>query len=459
MCIRDRNGSGPSQILQWDLESDDITNFEVVHTSSTISAGALQLGIDRRIYRAQLEFSTNTGASRYLGIINNPEANWQDVTYNQQGVLLDVDGSNQNISQIGLPPFIQSLFNSEIDIIQNGISTTELALCVGDSYTLQAEDIPGADYIWSFDGNELTETSPQLLVDTPGFYEVYIEPNNGDCPIEGSAVVGVFDIPVANPMTDIIVCDDISNDGIEMFLFDNKDEEALLDQTSGQYNVGYYESMDDASNRENEISFPYLNIENPQTIYVRVDNSENTNCFDITTFEIEVLTRPQVFNLDTIEFCDNQGDVTDGIALLELENLIPSILGTQDEAETNITFHTSQENADQNLSALPLNYTNTSPINETIFVRIENATNTDCYSTGSFDVIVNPIPVANDISILQCDEDGFPEGFSTFNFNNHLEEITDNTSNNAIEFYLSFLDVQMEENAINCDAFDNFINT
>ena len=56
--------------------------------------------------------------------------------YDETAVLLDVNGTFQNRGRIGLPPFIQSLFNSQIDIIQNGISTTELKLCTGDSYTL-----------------------------------------------------------------------------------------------------------------------------------------------------------------------------------------------------------------------------------------------------------------------------------------------------------------------------------
>ncbi len=168
-------GGGASQVLQWDLESVDIPNsIQVIHSSNTISAGALQLGIDRRIYRAQVSFQNFNNSGRYLGVINNPEADGMATNYNEQGVLVDINGFSQNLSRIGLPPFIQSLFNSETDIIRNGISTTELKLCTNDSYTLQAEDITGADYVWSFEGNPISETSAQLFVDTPGFYEVYL---------------------------------------------------------------------------------------------------------------------------------------------------------------------------------------------------------------------------------------------------------------------------------------------
>ncbi|WP_296312489.1 T9SS type B sorting domain-containing protein [Winogradskyella sp. UBA3174] len=453
------NGGGPSQVLQWDLESPNIQNSQqIIHTSISISAGALQLGIDRRIYRAQLSFSGNLNVARYLGVINNPEADGLATNYDEQGVLLDLGGFTQNRSRLGLPPFIQSLFNSQTDIIRNGISTTDLRLCIGDNYTLLADDIVGADYAWSFNGAPLTETTSQLFVDTPGFYEVFIEPNNGDCPIEGAAVVGVFDIPVANPLTNIIACDTSGNDGIFTFDFTDKNSEALLTQDADLYNVRYFETLTDANTFENEISFPYTNTSNPQTIFVRVDNVDNTNCFDVNSFQLEVFNTPQIVQLNTIEFCDNEGDVMDGVATVELGDLIPTIRGAQDEVATAISFHPSQADADNNTANLPLTHTNTTPFNEPIFVRIENTTNTTCYSTGSFNIIINAIPLANDISIIQCDEDGIPEGFTTFNITNFTDDITGGIPNMTVQFYASLINAETETNPINSDAFDNFLN-
>ncbi|MFC0605365.1 T9SS type B sorting domain-containing protein [Winogradskyella pulchriflava] len=452
-------GNGSSQVVQWDLESIDIpASLQVVHSSGNISAGALQLGLDRRIYRAQLSLTTVDGSNRFIGVIDNPEADGAMVNYNEQGVLLDINGTNQNLSQIGLPPFIQSLFNSEIDIIRNDISATELRLCTGDSYTLRADDIAGADYFWTFDGNPVTEDTFELFVDTPGLYEVYIEPNNGDCPIIGSAVVGVYEIPVANPLTDVEVCDNLANDGFYQFDFTDKNPEALLNQDPLLHNVRYFESLDDANNLENEITFPYTNVSNPQTIYVRVDNVENTNCYDINSFELEVFNTPQIVQLNNIEFCDNEGDEMDGIATIELGDLIPTIRGTQSETETNITFHPTQADADDNTSPLPLTYTNNTAFNETIFVRIENTTNTSCYSTASFELTINDAPIANDIFIVQCDEDGIPEGFTTFNISQFIPDITYNASDRTITFYVSQTDAENEENEIDGDAFENYFN-
>jgi len=453
-------GNGSSQVLQWDLESADIPNsLRVIHTSNTISAGALQLGIDRRIYRAQFSFSiSGANVSRYIGVINNPEADGLETNYDEQGVFLDINGFYQNTGRIGLPPFIQSLFNSQTDIIRNGESTTELRLCTNDSYTLQAEEIPGADYLWSFDGTPLAEISAQLIIDTAGFYEVFIEPNNGDCPIEGTAVVGIFEIPVAHPLSDIIACDNFNNEGFFAFDFTDKNPEALLTQSPTQYKVRYFETPDDANAGENELTFPYTNISNPQTIFTRVDNIENSNCFDLNSFELEVFNTPQIVQLNTIEFCDNFGDIMDGFATIELGDLIPSILGSQDETLTRISFHPTQEDADDNMNSLPLTYANTSAFNETIFVRNENTTNTICYSTGSFEVIINDAPIANNVSILQCDEDGIPEGFTIFNMNQVISDITEGVTESDVEFYTSQFNAENQVDAINADAFENYFN-
>jgi len=453
------SGNGASQVLQWDLQSADIPNsIQVIHQSNSISAGALQLGIDRRIYRAQFAFGGGSNALRYLGVINNPEADGLATDYDEQGVLLDINGFNQNTSRIGLPPFIQSLFNSQTDIIRNGLSTTELRLCTGDDYTLQADDIVGADYVWSLDGVPLAETSSALFIDTPGFYEVYIEPNNGECPIEGSAVVGIYEIPVAHPPTNLSVCDNIDNDGFFEFDFSNKDSEALLAQDPLDYNVRYFQNSDDANNLENEIIFPYTNIENPQTIFVRVDARENTNCFDVNSFQIEVFDTPEIVQLNTVEFCDNEGDPMDGIATTELGDLIPIIRGTQNASLTTVTFHPTQIDAEDNTASLPLSYTNTTAFSETIFVRIENASNTSCYSIDSFQLVINDAPIANDVSIIQCDEDGIPEGFTVFNIYLFAEDITGNTPNRTVELYVSLTDAENQEDEINGAAFENFFN-
>src|SRR5690606_29291554 len=149
-----------------------------------------------------------------------------------------------------LPPFIQSLFNSQIDIIQNGISTTELKLCAGDSYTLTAVDVPGATYNWTKDGLPLAETTFQLFVDEPGFYEVFIDPHNSECPVVGEAIVSIFDIPVAIQTNYITVFDATT---ISTFNFTNQNTTVIATLNPLEFEVFYFTSLDDALNNINHV--------------------------------------------------------------------------------------------------------------------------------------------------------------------------------------------------------------
>ena len=348
------NGNGASSILQWDLEAADIpASQQTVHTSSTFNAGALQLGIDKRIYRAQVSFSNLNTSGRFLGVINNPEADGMAADYDETGVLLDVNNDFNNLSRIGLAPFIQSLFNSQIDIIQNGISTTELKLCTGDSYTLLAEDIPGADYSWTKDGLPLAETTFQLFVDSPGFYEVFIEQNNGECPIEGEAVVGIFDIPTATQPDTIVVCNEFPSAAFDLTV---QDSQILDTQNPDDYSVRYFRTQDDADLNENEIVGSFNNTTNPQTIYARVENNENPNCFATTTFDLIVFITPVIASLEDLTICDTDFNANsmDGFVTIELSDLNADILIDQDATVNTISYHPSQQDADDNTNALSL---------------------------------------------------------------------------------------------------------
>nr|WP_321225552.1 T9SS type B sorting domain-containing protein [uncultured Psychroserpens sp.] len=451
-------GSGASSILQWDLESADIPgSMAIIHQSATLSAGALQLGLDKRIYRAQMNFSSANTSGNFIGIINNPELTGPAANYDETGILLDVNGGFQNLSRIGLPPFIQSLFNSQIDIIQNGISTTELKLCVGDSYTLIAENVAGATYAWTKDDVVLAETTFELDINGPGFYEVFIEPNNGECPIEGEAVVGVFDIPTATQPQNMVNCDltDIS-----VFDLTTQDTEILDTQDPLQYTVHYYASQEDADDNMNEITGDFTSEENPQTIYARVDNNDNPNCYATTSFSLTVFITPVINTLDDITVCDTDftANSMDGITTIDLDIQNAGILGTQDSSLYTITYHPTQQDADDNTNAFPNTYTNTTTYTEEIFVRLENNTNTDCFSTSSFLLNVNDAPEAIDTTLIQCDEDGIPEGFTNFDLNQVFDDITGGAANRTIQFYVSLTDLENDEDELNADAFENYFD-
>ena len=442
-----------STLTQFNLTAPNIQASEFTVEQRQLYRGSLQLGPNGKIYRA---LSSNYfNGLPFLGVINNPNALGAACNYQHNAINL-----SPNLSTQGLPPFIQSFFNDQIDIIQNGTSTTALKLCTGDTYILSYEDIPDAIYTWSKDGAPLSESDFDLEVTEGGTYELLIEFNNGSCDtFEGVAYVSYHEIPIANQPNDIIVCDDDNNDQWA-FNFTTQDIDVIGLQDSNVFSVHYFKSQADASNNVNEIIGTYNNITNPQEIFVRIYNTENPNCYDLTSFFIEIFDTPVANAIGNWEVCDDDddGDDMNGQRNVDLSTLNSSVLGSQNASLNSISYHSSQADADSNSNTLPNIYYNITPNNEEIFVRIENNLNTRCYSTMSFNYVVNQIPEAFNSTLFQCDEDGNPDGFTLFNLTEAIDELTGGNNNRTTKFYLSLFDAENDYNEINGNSFSNTIN-
>ncbi len=100
--------------------------------------------------------------------------------------------------------------------------------------------------------------------------------------------------------------------------------------------------------------------------------------------------QPIVVTPNDLTACDDASN--DETEVFDLESQIPTILDGQDPADFTITFHTSlfDAEADQNAIDTSDAYTNVSNP-ETIYVRVEKANDPLCFSTVSFDLIVNEV--------------------------------------------------------------------
>ena len=439
-----------STLSQFDLNASNVSASRLTIDQRPLFRGGLQLGPDGKIYRA-LSATYDIGLPS-LGIITNPNAVGDACNYVHEGISLAPNNSSQ-----GLPPFIQSIFNTQTDIIRNNISTVNLPLCEGESYTLMTDDFPGATYTWTLDGTTLPETDFDLVINQSGHYQVYVDLNDGDCDIEGQAFVSYHEFPIAHQPSDIVQCDLTATSS---FNLSSQNEDVLAGQNPLEYNVHYFQSEQDAINGVNEIIGTFINTSNPQEIFARVQNSNNSNCFDITSFFIEVNISPIITSLEDVVICDTDydGNSMDGFSTLDLSSFTPDILGTQNGNFISVSYYNSQDDADSGANPLPNNYTNITPYNEEIFVRIQNNANSECYNTDSFIFTVNDSPIALDTTIVQCDEDGIPEGYTLFNINLFQEDITGGAANREVTYYFTPSDAVNGSNEIDGDAFENFFN-
>jgi gliding motility-associated-like protein len=442
-----------SVLTQFNLAIADIQASEFELDGRQLYRGGLQLGPNGKIYRALS--ATYTQGLPFLGVINNPNNIGAAANYQHDAISL-----SPNLSSQGFPPFIQSIFNTEIDIIRNGLSVTNLLLCDGDTYMLIADDIVGATYSWTLDGNPLAEIGTNLVVTQAGVYQVFIDPNNGDCAIEGEATVSYFTPPIANQPANINVCDD-DNDSFFMFDFTvDVDVQVLGAQDPSTFSVHYFESQIDADSNINEIVMPYQNLTNSQEMFARINNDGFIDCFDTTSFFIEIFDTPTITPFTDYQFCDDtsDGDNMNGQTTVDLLEIDALVLGNQDPLLYNITYHSSQFDANSGAAALPFTYYNTIPNLEVIFVRIENITNTDCYDTMVFDLIVNVAPETFNTTLFQCDEDGNVDGFTTFNLTEANGILTGGIVDRSTKFFLSLAAAQATVNEIDGNAYGNITN-
>ncbi|WP_460218467.1 T9SS type B sorting domain-containing protein [Psychroserpens sp. MEBiC05023] len=252
-------------------------------------------------------------------------------------------------------------------------------------------------------------------------------------------------------------CDNFApfNDDIGLFNLEANSDTLIGSQTSTV--VTYHSSPEDAATGGNALTSPYVNISNPQTIYARMENTVS-RCFITTPFVLEItgldIIEPSDFiNCDS----DDDGDITNGLSTFDLEEKIPEILNGLNPDNITYSFHLNENDAIANSNPISSTYQNTTSGSQQIFVRVEDITN-DCFGIVPINLEVIPIPEANNTTIVQCDEDGIPEGFTTFDLNQVFDDITGGATNRTINFYVSLSDLENDENEINADAFDNYFN-
>ncbi|MCA0133676.1 T9SS type B sorting domain-containing protein [Winogradskyella alexanderae] len=208
--------------------------------------------------------------------------------------------------------------------------------------------------------------------------------------------VRVFNNPQNVEIQDFIECQ-IDLNEVSGFVFQEKDDSIINGQEDMQ--VSYYENETDAINSINPIdkTLPYQNTSNPQTIFVRVENENQNSCVAISPMQIEIRQAP-VYNSPTnIPVCGTNGS---GPYQIDLNEKVDEIsLGSP--LELNISFHTTELNANLGTNPVNLNYTSTSNP-EKLYARIVNNAS-GCYSIETFNINILDLPNVNfNQSLTKC---------------------------------------------------------
>ena len=416
------------ELFQYNLQALDIPASETLIGYEFGIGFALQLGIDGKIYGA-------TGSRDFLYSIENPNALGTACNFVYRSV--DLGG---RVARGGLPPFIQSFFNVELDIRN---------LCLGDVTEFYANPSePIVSVLWDFgDGTTATVENPTHTYAAPGDYTVTLRVTSASGTQEDSMEITIAEIPVAYAPAPQEVCHNTENYPLDLT---TQDAAILNGQDPLQFTVQYFATQKDADDLTHVLDTDQVLGYGSTTFYARVSNILRPLCYDTSSFSILVKRQPVPAAIPDLTICDDDGD---GFHTFDLDAMRTDLLANETPVFSAVTFHPNQADADGNTNPLPGSFTNTLPV-ETIYFRMENPTHTECYETGAIRLEVIDQVIANSPTDMEyCDDDN--DGEAVFDLTQTKAEIigTQNASTLSITYHATQADADTGTNALNETAY------
>lgn len=337
------------------LDADNRTNLLNTNHSVSVMSEILFYRIENTAYPECFETGNFT-----VGVIDQVVANQPDD--------LDIcDTDNDGTAEFDL---------SDAD---NQVLGTQSASSVNLSYHESQADA---------DGN--TNPLPNLYVSN--FYQktIYVRVSNAQdtsCYDTNSFQLNIYDVPEVPEISDWQVCDD-DNDGLYTFDLDEKADE-IFTNVNGT-SLAFYESENDAVLEQNPIYGNYQNSTNPQTVYFRLSNSNNSSCYSTGSFDLQVFDTPTAYQSIDIVVCDA---AETGSYAFNLSQKDGEVLNGQDDTYYEVSYHSNEQDALNGNSPLSKDAYSNTAMTETIYARVQHRQLPSCYTTTNFDLIINPLPV------------------------------------------------------------------
>ncbi|MFP5436993.1 MAG: T9SS type B sorting domain-containing protein, partial [Bacteroidia bacterium] len=273
------------------------------------------------------------------------------------------------------------------------------------------------------------------------------------CKIVASFTLDVQTAPIIPSVPVLNECD-FNNDEVAPFYL-----QQVIDDMVAYFGAGVtvtlHETREDAEYQQgtNPITnlTDYTNVNaaltgGVQIIYVRVSNA--TGCFDVE--EVRLVAHPVPVATDPLEayhVCDDGASDTDGVATFNLNSYNTTVLNTINPADFTVTYHTTRAEAEAGTPVIATPGTYQSATGS-VFVRVTNNV-TGCYDLVELELVVDPLPVANQPTPLTlCDENTPGDEQEQFDLTSKINEITGGVLGVNVTFYTSLTDAQAGINQI-----------
>ena len=299
------------------------------------------------------------------------------------------------------------------------------AICPGSILPILRADGLSAEttYVWKKDGVEFSPRQTRQTLDLNAIaplvssgihtYSVsYTEPTctevTDEIKIEIYPKIGVI-----NTVPNIYLC----NSGASNYTFDlGKNSEIILagiyqaktvagalDDLPSSTLISYHNT--NAFAISNTAAIPIIQAlslaESGKVIYARIQNP-TTLCYEIRPFQLLVTDSPQIATTPVdLELCAENLNDTPLKSNFNLTSQISLILGAQSSVYNILTFHSTSAGANNNTNLVTLSTGNQlSSSSTTLWVRLQNISDNNCFAVSSFKLIVKPLPevdIINDV--------------------------------------------------------------
>ncbi|PHR72147.1 MAG: hypothetical protein COA67_04880, partial [Lutibacter sp.] len=431
ICDDDNNGTMPFTLTNQDATINTTTGMSVSYYLSQAEADAGTTGALTSPYES-------ASTTIYARVENDGNAPCYDTTsfdlevyesaFPSTTVSLLGECDNTSVGTI-TDGFIEFNLHDRATEILNGQAAADFTLTyfTDAAYTIQIP-VP-------------TETAFQNAV--AGGQPIYVRMTNNlntNCFTDTSFDLVVYEQPTAVQPTNMVQCDDDNNGTMPFTL---TDQNATINTDAGM-SITYYLSQAEAdAGTTGALSSPYES--GSTTIYARVENDINTPCYDTTSFDLEVYD--SAFPSTTVSLlaeCDNTsvGTDADGFIEFNLHDRATEILNGQAAADFTLTYFTNATYTTQIPVANETAFQNTVVDGQTIYVRMTNNLNSNCFTDTSFDIEVYKLPILNSPPFVleQCDDDF--DGFNSFNLSEINTDIITTITTEVFTYYELLADAE-----------------
>ncbi len=313
--------------------------------------------------------------------------------------------------KLAIGDYNDSNYDSAVFIKGGSFMTTmdlgpDRIICQGEKIVLQSDLAGNYTYMWTLNGAVIpNENSSTLTVDKAGTYGVTATLSG--CVVKDEVVIK--DLIIKSPQN-LTACYNTTGS----YQYDlTQNNLASLGIDPSKYGIYYFDSSASANANgpaipENQLK-SYVSSGN-QTIYIKVVpvDDKTSFCNNLISFNLLATNPINVVKPPDINVCENT--FRNASADLTVQETI--ILNGLNSSEYKIRYYTSEidaNNARNNIADPKVFTTSLAQSPKTIWVRIENISNSVCYTTVNFNVIINPLPEVDKIpNVIACDSYTLP---------------------------------------------------